>query len=274
MADGLVFPDRTPSPGLIEFAKVFEPVRITRIADGLRIDNRYQVSGLSHLVFRWSLEAGGVPLASGDLAVPPVPAGSSATVALPALARHDEESWLTVTAALATDQPWARAGHVVAWGQACITQRPPAPLTAPVPVHRTAAGIRIGGALFDPASGDLLKLGDLPIDPVQLDVWRAPIDNDRPFSREPNEVGWRALGLERMRHRVDRVDHGDDLTVQARVAPAATRLGLRVIYRWRGDALGLRLTVEVVPEGDWTVPLPRLGVRLESVRGSLADPAR
>jgi beta-galactosidase len=25
VADGLVFPDRTPSPGLIEFAKVFEP---------------------------------------------------------------------------------------------------------------------------------------------------------------------------------------------------------------------------------------------------------
>jgi len=122
--------------------------------------------------------------------------------------------------------------------------------------------MRIGDAQFDPASGDLLKLGDLPIDPVQVDVWRAPIDNDRPFSREPNEVGWRALGLERMRHRVDRIEYDDDLTVHARVAPAASRLGLRVIYRWQGDALGLRLTVEVLPEGDWTVPLPRLGVRL------------
>ncbi len=28
--DGLVFPDRTPSPGLLEFAKVFEPVRVSR----------------------------------------------------------------------------------------------------------------------------------------------------------------------------------------------------------------------------------------------------
>jgi beta-galactosidase len=65
-----------------------------------------------------------------------------------------------------------------------------------------------------------------------------------------------------MRHRLDRVDCDDDLTVQARIAPAASRLGLRVIYLWRGDALGLRLTVEVVPEGDWIVPLPGLGVRL------------
>jgi beta-galactosidase len=27
--DGLVFPDRTPSPGLLEYKKVSEPVRIT-----------------------------------------------------------------------------------------------------------------------------------------------------------------------------------------------------------------------------------------------------
>ena len=51
-------------------------------------------------------------------------------------------------------------------------------------------------------------------------------------------------------------------------ATAASRLGLRVIYRWRGDALGLRLTVEVVSEGDWIVPLPGLGVRL-GVQGRL-----
>ena len=30
VADGLLFPDRTPSPGLLELKKVFEPVRITR----------------------------------------------------------------------------------------------------------------------------------------------------------------------------------------------------------------------------------------------------
>ena len=145
--------------------------------------------------------------------------------------------------------------------------RPASPATARG-LDGAGSGAPDGGRNSDrrctirPGVGDLLKLGDLPIDPVQVDVWRAPIDNDRPFSREPNEVGWRALGLERMRHRVDRVEYDDDLTVHARVAPAASRLGLRVIYRWQGDALGLRLTVEVLPEGDWTVPLPRLGVRL------------
>lgn len=262
VADGLLFPDRTPSPGLLEFAKVSEPVRITRVADVLRIDNCHEVRDLSHLAFQWSFEAEGSPLATGALVVPPVPAGSSVTVALPALGRPDAESWLTVTAVLAADEPWGPAGHVVAWGQARITQRKPVATPALVPAQATAAGIRIGEAFFEPACGALLKFGDMAMAPVQLAVWRAPIDNDRPFSREPSEIAWRDLGLDRMQHRVDRVECDDELTVHARVAPAAVRLGLRVIYRWRGDATGLSLTVEVSPEGTWAVPLPRLGVRL------------
>ena len=167
-----------------------------------------------------------------------------------------------MTAVLAADEPWGPAGHVVAWGQARITQRKPVATPALVPAQATAAGIRIGEAFFEPACGALLKFGDMAMDPVQLAVWRAPIDNDRPFSREPSEIAWRDLGLDRMQHRVDRVECDDELTVHARVAPAAVRLGLRVIYRWRGDPTGLSLTVEVSPEGTWAVPLPRLGVRL------------
>jgi beta-galactosidase len=56
---------------------------------------------------------------------------------------------------------------------------------------------------------------------------------------------------------------GDALTVRTRVAPAATDLGLRADYTWTASGDLLRLTVSVAPEGDWPVPLPRLGVRME-----------
>ena len=56
VADGLLFPDRTPSPGLLEYQKVIEPVRISRDGDRLRISNRYDFLGLSHLNFTWSAE--------------------------------------------------------------------------------------------------------------------------------------------------------------------------------------------------------------------------
>jgi beta-galactosidase len=52
-------------------------------------------------------------------------------------------------------------------------------------------------------------------------------------------------------------------TVRTRVAPAAAEVGLATVYRWSASEDGeLRLEVEVTPQGEWQVPLPRLGLRL------------
>jgi beta-galactosidase len=133
VADGLLFPDRTPSPGLHELKKVVEPVRVT--ADpggGIRVANLYDFADLSHLRLTWTLEAEGVEAASGSLEVPSLGPGETATVPLPALPPAEVESWLTVQALLAADEPWAPAGHEVAWGQFRIT-RAPEPVDAPRP---------------------------------------------------------------------------------------------------------------------------------------------
>ena len=71
VADGLLFPDRSPSPGLLEYKKVIEPVRL--LAGGphqLRVENRYEVRDLSHLRFEWVLEEEGRQVAAGMLDVP------------------------------------------------------------------------------------------------------------------------------------------------------------------------------------------------------------
>jgi beta-galactosidase len=317
VADGLLFPDRTPSPGLLEFKKVVEPVRIVDGDGALHVENRYEVRGLSHLEFRWSYQSEGVVVGSGVLAVPEVAPGDRATVALPPLPDTVGESWLTVSAVLAADEPWADAGHEVGWGQLRIidaAQPPPVPApptvappplstpplstaASPVPgssrspVAAPAGGERLalGEGLFDPVDGRLVRLGGLDLDGPRLDVWRAPIDNDRWFARESNEVAWHAAGLDRMVHRVDAVEvdpvevvgvevvaagvdavgtgavaAGAGLVVRARMAPAGSRLGLRVVYRWVAVGADLRLTVEVTPEGEWSLPLPRLGVRLSA----------
>src|SRR3954451_14857060 len=54
----------------------------------------------------------------------------------------------------------------------------------------------------------------------------------------------------------------DALVVRTRVAPAASDLGLLATYTWTAEAGGLALALEVVPDGEWSFPLPRLGVRL------------
>ena len=96
---------------------MIEPVRITGDAGRLRIANLHDFRDLSHLTFPWTLEEEGVAVAEGVLDFDPPAAGETAEVALPELPSPSGESWLTVRAVLAADEPWAPAGHEVAWGQ-------------------------------------------------------------------------------------------------------------------------------------------------------------
>ena len=76
---GLVFSDRTPTPGLVELAKAYAPISI-RVGAEVEISNARHSADTSDLAFRWSLEIDGRVAQSGALAVEPVPAGASATV--------------------------------------------------------------------------------------------------------------------------------------------------------------------------------------------------
>ena len=132
----------------------------------------------------------------------------------------------------------------------------------------TGRDVRLGPGLFT-SDGQLIRLGELDVSTPLLDVWRAPIDNDRPFAWDAQEPIWRQIGLDRMQHRVDEVKVvGNEIVVHTRVAPAATTLGLRATYRWSPLEDGLLLRVDVAPEGDWPCPLPRLGVRMSLPGGA------
>ncbi|MFF5532238.1 glycoside hydrolase family 2 TIM barrel-domain containing protein [Streptomyces cinerochromogenes] len=272
VCDGLLFPDRQPSPGLVEYRKVIEPVAIT--ADGtdgaagtVRITNGYDFADLSALAFSWSYEVEGETVDRGTLSVPALAPGESAEVKLPAVpvgAPAGEAHW-TVRAVLASDTAWAPKDHVVAWGQLPVSARrvPYVAATA-----RPAPGdgeITLGPGVFDARTGAPRTIGGVPVTGLRLDVWRATTDNDDGAAWQSDlryGLLWRTLGLHRMRHRLDAVEVGEDaLTVRTRVAPAARELGLSTVYRWTSDGDRLRLTVSTAPDGDWTVPLPRLGIR-------------
>jgi beta-galactosidase len=268
VCDGLLFPDRQPSPGLIEYKKVIEPVRIDGDgADGtVRVTNRQDFADLSALAFAWSYQVDGETVASGGLQVPTLAPGESADVKLPQApsAAHGETQW-TVRALTAADTPWAPEDHVVAWGQFPVSARQTPSVVATDGPALGEGLITLGPASFDARTGALRTVGGVPVTGLRLDVWRATTDNDDGAAWQTDVrhgLLWRQLGLHRMRHRLDGVELGDDaLTVRTRVAPAAREVGLSTVYRWTSDGNRLKLTVSVSPEGDWTVPLPRLGIR-------------
>ncbi|MGW0911511.1 glycoside hydrolase family 2 TIM barrel-domain containing protein [Streptomyces sp. NPDC002784] len=269
VCDGLLFPDRTPSPGLVEYKKVIEPVRFEGDgADGtVRVENRYDFAGLSALALEWSYQVDGETVEAGALAMPQPAPGASADVKLPeppAGTRDGEAQW-TLRAVLAEDTAWAPKGHEVAWTQLPVTGRVRPTVTASSRPVLAEGLLRLGPAVFDARTGALLRVGAVEVSAPRLDVWRATTDNDDGAEWQTglrHGPLWRTLGLHRMQHRRDAVEwDAEALTVRTRVAPAAREIGLRTVYRWSADGDRLRLTVSVTPEGDWTVPLPRLGVR-------------
>ncbi|GAB3229348.1 glycoside hydrolase family 2 TIM barrel-domain containing protein [Glycomyces halotolerans] len=267
IADGLVFPDRTPSPGLTEYKKVIEPVTIAIDTAGrtVSVANGYDFVDTAHLRFTWRLEDGGEPVASGELDVPVVAAGDSAFAPWPEELRKAcasearDERWLTVGAYLATDTPWAEEGLEIAWGQEQI-----AAATPKGPSESRAAGAAPrAGAVFD-SYGRLIELGGLAFEGPRLDLWRAPTDNDLLGWHGSVAEPWRRAGLHRLEHKVVHFGEEDGRTVvRTRVGPASTDLAMEAVYRWRPEGSSRAwLTVEVRPLGEWDGPIPRLGLRM------------
>ena len=131
--DGLMFPDRTPSPGLLEFKKVVEPVRISvdRRARTISVRNLHHTRDTDYLRFDWLLEEDGVQAGYGGLAVPTVRAGevgergvAGGTDRAGRRARAAARCGSRSAAVLAEAESWAPAGHEVAWGQERV--EPPA----------------------------------------------------------------------------------------------------------------------------------------------------
>ncbi|KQO61363.1 glycoside hydrolase family 2 TIM barrel-domain containing protein [Curtobacterium sp. Leaf261] len=290
--DGLVLPDDTPTPGLLEFAAVVAPIRIgvTAVVAGgtILVENRFHSASTSGLRFCWSLARDGIEVASGRLSPGIVPAHGSATVPVPdevvaltADGGPEGEVFLTVTAELAGPTAWADTGHVVARRQVAVS--------AVLPDAPRASRPSSGGSLWDGDAlgvatftelGSLASWNGLPVDGPRLELWRAPTDNDRGASQGSYELAdpvltgglgvpapssaerWEAAGLDRLSHRVVSVSRTDDGLVQrVRVSAANSGSGVDVVHRWTLTDRGLLLRTEATPYGVPDQTWPRIDDR-------------
>jgi len=267
--DGLLLPERAPSPGLLELAAVNAPLRVAPSADGIHLRSRYQARGTEHVSYRWWIERDGTEVASGALEVPPLAPGEEVVVPVPGAAHGHGDGTLVlhVEASLAADEPWAPAGHGLGHGETVLAPGPAAAWVPSTAVERESDGWRLGPARFD-QHGTLVGLGDLVVASAAFDAWRAPTENDRAIGwAEPVSAlfYWELAGLHRLVHRVDSVaveDDGRALVVLTRAAGAATASGFRLEHRWTSDGAAVRLDLAIEPEGSWHGTLPAAGFAL------------
>ncbi|MCY9666625.1 beta-galactosidase subunit alpha [Paenibacillus alginolyticus] len=297
--DGLIFPDRTPSPGLLEYKKVIEPVQVKEVDLSLgllEITNLYDFISLNGLELFWSVYGDGKLLDSGSRELPHIPAQGKATIELPIAngSRTSEahaDCQLTLSFCLNKDVSWAKRGHEVATAQFQLTTGTQLNRQQDVfdstelmaydaePLMCTTSGhlLAITGPqfelVFDLLKGtiqawkhegtDVIATGKGPV----LSFWRAPIDNDMYIVEE-----WRKAHLDRLQHRVERVEWEQSgastamVRTYVRIAPPVHDYGFRCTYRYTVSSSGeVRIEVEGEPDGPGKLPsmLPRIGLRLE-----------
>ncbi|BCL83899.1 beta-galactosidase [Ktedonobacteria bacterium brp13] len=283
--DGLLFADSTPSPGLLEYKKILEPVavKVLDLAAGIvEITNRYSFLDLAHLVLVWSVVEDERIWHAGSLPLPQIAAGESVIITLPCkmpdVWQPDRDYWLNLSFKLAHDLAWADAGHEVAWAQFSLqtAEVPAAPLDSiempALQCQESDQILHIAGTdftlAFDLVNGQINAWSyqgqQLLTHGPKLDFWRAPTDNDRYAAAHE----WRNAGLHWLQQRVENVNwHKDEqrdtivIEVQTRIAPPFLAWGLACALTYTiygsGDVL---VDIHGSPQGAFPQTLPRIGL--------------
>ncbi|QFR01388.1 DUF4981 domain-containing protein [Streptomyces phaeolivaceus] len=216
IADGVVFPDRTPKPVMFEHREIAAPVRLSVEGEGtwrvLRVHNRQHFRDLSWLAAEWEFAAADGGAWTLPARLPDVSPGDSAVIDRPEVPGGAGEVWLTLRVTTAADEPWAPRGTEV-----CLPQVRWYPAEEGEPVVGAEEDL---GHIPPPETDDTgLLLHPLLVSPPVLSLWRAPTDNDVLGGMAER---WRELALDRaVREPVAVERKGSTVRVRSRWATGA-----------------------------------------------------
>lgn len=296
--DGMVMPDRTPSPALIEYKKIIEPVLVEegRLKDGIvSITNRYNFRNLNHLSASWSVFADNTIIDSGSFELPVIEAGDTKEVkipyTLPAFIKDRTDYWLNIQFNQKEDTKWAKAGHEIAWEQFLLPVQENnmlevGELTGNGALHleadESSHAITVKGdhfqITFNKSTGvldswqvaghEMLEKGP------KLNFWRATTDNDQlgsdEFGSTVEERNWKNHGFHMIQHRLNSIDYevskakdSVTITVSIKVSPPAFSWGFdtTITYNVFNDGT-VNIGVSGIKVGEASETLPRIGLQL------------
>ncbi|MDY5954763.1 MAG: glycoside hydrolase family 2 TIM barrel-domain containing protein [Kiritimatiellia bacterium] len=277
--NGLVSSDRTPHPAMVGLKKAYQNLHISGKdlkAGVISVKNGYFFFDPSQLEGRWSLEMEQKVLGSGRFALPKglaPQASAEVRLALPELPAEGE-CFLNLSFALARDEAWASKGHLVASEQFALGSRkvPEIKPSGAVSLTKEGDGFVVKGEGFCArfAKGTLVQyeLGGkaLLAEPLTLDFWRAPIDNDRGFNAAHHLGAWKLATREQAAAFVDAKASADSVTVSTRVSLENVKTTCEVVYTLYGNGT---MVVEAThnPAVREMPVLPRFGLKTVLAEG-------
>lgn len=195
--DGLIMPDRTPSPGLYEYKKVIEPITTTAVDIQKGIINllsRYDFANLDRFNLVYKVMEDDVILQTGFMAVPSIEARANKDITLPydlsaIKVKPGAHYYVNISYQLREDTRYASSGHELATAQFELPLYKEGIMVRPegiLNVEKEHTTLHVKGANFsldfNLVNGNLMNIVRDGMQVLskgpRLTLWRAPISND------------------------------------------------------------------------------------------------
>ena len=284
--DGLIMPDRTPSPGLYEYKKVIEPITTTAVDIQKGIINllsRYDFANLDRFNLVYKVMEDDVILQTGFMAVPSIEARANKDITLPydlsaIKVKPGAHYYVNISYQLREDTNYASSGHELATAQfelplykEGIVVRPEGILN----VEKEHTTLHVKGANFsldfNLVNGNLMNIVRDGMQVLskgpRLTLWRAPISNDMEIIDKLKKVYFLHLEHEVVMN-IDYHMEGNILKVEVDTINSTTNSAWHFKTKYvytvcpSGDIL---IDVEGTPSGKVDLApdmLPRIGVSM------------
>lgn len=287
--DGLVYPDRRPHTGLIEYKNVIRPVRITAtdIANGrFTLRNTLDFTNLKdYLYLTYEVTQDGKVITSGiigDDSVLDIPPHTEKEIQLTYTPPTLGSCYIKITMVQKNDLDFTLTGHILGFEQFAIpaeaklhtriTELVAQEVSAPsnLQVEELGKHIIISSPKFRYTYNTHTGIWDSLIcnhkelisGPMTYNIWRAPTDNDRNIRSK-----WQRCGYDRIipRSYSTTIDHTPDgviLRTELSISAIVIQRILTLTATWTISASGsIQCSMDVTKNPD--VPfLPRFGIRM------------
>lgn len=284
--DGLIMPDRTPSPGLYEYKKVIEPITTTAVDIQKGIINllsRYDFANLDRFNLVYKVMEDDVILQTGFMAVPSIEARVNKDITLPydlsvIKVKPGAHYYVNISYQLREDTSYASSGHELATAQFELPLYKEGIMVRPegiLNVEKEHTTLHVKGANFsldfNLVNGNLMNIVRDGMQVLskgpRLTLWRAPISNDMEIIDKLKKVYFLHLEHEVVMN-IDYHMEGNILKVEVDTINSTTNSAWHFKTKYvytvcpSGDIL---IDVEGTPSGRVDLApdmLPRIGVSM------------
>ncbi len=212
--NGLVNPDRSAHPSLMEVKKVYQYIKFQSKnpkSGEITITNKFDFTNLKEYDFYWKLLANGKEVATGkmeELDIVPYQS-KKVKVGLPELSQKNTEYFLNIYAETRTKAPLVPKGHLVAYEQFQVTPFQPevfensgSEMDFSVTSLDNIISVKGNGFAveFNNNNGEIITIdygqGNILLKGIKANFWRAATDNDFGFNMPAKLQPWKGATTE------------------------------------------------------------------------------